>query len=344
MEPIAQSIPARRAQLQARLAAERTHLLLPLEGLDEAALSHDPVIEGWTASALLAHLAYWEAFAADRLAKLADGRRAEIQPLGENDTLEARNAAMRARFALLPFVEAVAICQKERRGFLMALSRVPDAVLDHRVQFRPGWRVTPHKWARWPYRHDAEHAIDLIRWRGQFPPNDPSRRVIHRSLLRPLLGLSRQEFIALAALIPEGERETRPVGGSWTLKQVIGHLSDYERLGIVALKALAAGREPAYETAIPDFDDFNNQRGEVWAAHAWEEVWAIFTATRQALLRLTETLPNETLVLPFAAPWLEMTTACGYLLDMAQHERGHAENIRRVLGLPALPRRLGWVL
>lgn len=342
MEPIPQSKPARRAELLARLAAERTRLLLTLEGLDEATLSQDPVIEGWTAAGLLAHLAYWEAFAADRLAKLADDRRAEIQPLGGSDTLEARNAAMGARLAHLPFAEAVAMCQKERRGFLMALNRVSDAVLDHRVQLRPGWRVTPRQWTRWPYRHDAEHATELARWRGKYPPNDPSRRVIHRSLLRPLLGLSRQEFLALAKLIPEDERETRSVGGSWTLKQVIGHLSDYERLGIVALKAIAAGREPAYETAIHDFDGFNNQRGEVWAAQSWEEVWAVFNATRQALLRLTETLSAETLVLPFAAPWPETTTACGYLLDMAQHEREHAENIRQVLGLPALPRRLSW--
>jgi hypothetical protein len=341
MEPDAQDDPGRRSQLLARLAAERSHLLLHMEGLDEETLNHSPVFEGWTAAGLLAHLAYWESFAANRLVMLVDGRRIEIQPLGGDDTLETRNAAMRARFANLPFVEAVAICQKERRGFLLALAQTSDEALGRRVRLRPGWRVTPYKWARWPYRHDAEHAADLARWRKLYPPNDPSLRTIHRSLLRPILGLSRQEFLALATLVEPGRRETRPIEGAWTLKQVLGHLGDYERLGVVALKAMAAGCEPEYDTAIPDFDGYNAGRGATWAATSWAETWATYLATRQALLRVAETLPNEALARPFPAPWPAMTTACGYLLDMAEHEREHADDLRRAFGLPALPRRLG---
>ena len=44
---------------------------------------------------------------------------------------------------------------------------------------------------------------------------------------------------------------------------------------------------------------------------------------------------------PFPAPWQSTTTAGGYLLDMAGHEQEHADALRRALGLPALPRRLG---
>jgi hypothetical protein len=341
MEPDAQSPSDQRAQLLARLAAERSYLLLQLEGLDEEALSHAPVTEGWTAAMLLAHLAAWEAFAADRLSKLADGRRAEIKPLSGDDSLETRNAAMRERFAHLPFTEAVAISQKERRGFLLALGRLPDDALTRRVVLRPGWRVTPHQWARLPHLHDVEHAPDLARWRRGFPPDDPSLRFIHRSLLRPILGLSRKEFLALAALVKPGEREMRPVEGSWTLKQVLGHLSDYERLGVVALRAVAAGREPEYDTSISDFDGYNAGRGPSWAGLSWAETWATYWATREALLRLAESLSAEALARPFLAPWPAMTTACGYLLDMAQHEREHADGLRRALGLPALPRRLG---
>jgi hypothetical protein len=157
-----------------------------------------------------------------------------------------------------------------------------------------------------------------------------------------LLGLSRQEFTALAALIPAAERETRPALGSWSLKQIVGHLSDYESLGVVALKAVAAGEEPAYASAISDFDRFNREREATWAGLSWDEVWRVFTATRRALLQLVEALPDEALARPFNAPWPALTTACGYLLDMAQHEREHADGLRRALGLPPLPRRLSW--
>lgn len=341
MESIPQGISTERAQLLARSAAERAFLLAQFEGLDDPALSEPSLAEEWTASALLAHLAYWEAFAADRLFKLTDGRVAEIQPLSGDDSVEARNAAMHQRFARLRFTEAVAICQKERRNFLLALGRASDDQLARRVRLRPGWRATPRRWASWPHRHDAEHSTLLARWRREFPANDPVRRVIHRSLLRPLLSLSRAELLTLAALVEPKERETRRLEGTWTLKQLLGHLSEYERLGVVALKAIAIGVEPAYEATITDFDVFNNERGESWRAKSWDEVWATFLATRRALLLVAETLPDDALARLFAAPWPGMTTPCGYLLDMIQHEQEHADGLRRALGLPPLPRRLG---
>jgi hypothetical protein len=341
MDSPAQVNPVRRAQLLARLAAERSHLLLQLEGLDEETLSHNPVVEGWTAAGLLAHLGYWDAFAADRLMKLADGRLNEIRPVEKHDTLEAHNQEARVRFAGLPFTQGLAIALKERRGLHLALQSVPDDVLEAPVQLRPGWQTTPRVWARWPARHDAEHAADLVRWRAGYPPNDPSLRVTHRELLRPILGLSRNEFRALAALIPASERETRPVEGVWTLKQVLGHLIDYEGLGIIALTSIAAGREPEYQNTIHDFDAFNNMRGVVWQARPWAEVSTRYLSMRHTLLQTAARLKGEALARPFAAPWPATTTACGYLLDMAQHEREHADGLRRSLGLPALPRRLG---
>ena len=340
MEFIVQDLSTQRAQLLARLAAERSYLLLKLERLDEATLMSEPIAGEWTAAVLLAHLAYWEAFAADRLGKLADGRRHEIRPLGVDDTVDGRNATLQPQFAGLSFSEAVALLQKERRSFLLALGQFSDEFLERQVRVRSGWRVRPRSWATWSYRHDAEHAAEIARWRQTQPPLDPSRRVIHRALLRLLLGLSQQEFLTLAALLPADERETRPLDGEWTLKQIIGHLVDYERLGIIALKAVAAEREPAYDELIPDFDAFNNSRGPVWAVMSWNEVWAHYRATRRALLLITETLPDTALARPFAAPWMEMTTPCGFLLDMAQHQREHASALRRAFDLMPLPRRL----
>jgi uncharacterized damage-inducible protein DinB len=341
MEFIAQDISTQRAVLLARLAAERSHLLLKLEGLHEDALTSEPISGEWTAAVLLAHLAYWEAFAADRLGKLADGRLEEIRPLSDGDTLEARNANMVTQFAGLSFDEAVAMLQKERRGFLLALGQYSDEALERQKRLRPGWRIRPRTWAAWPHRHDAEHATAIERWRNGRASLDPSRRVIHRALLRPLLGLAQQEFLTLAALLPADERESRTLEGEWTLKQIIGHLVDYERLGVVALKAVAAERDPVYDDDLADFDVFNNSRAPTWASMSWNEVWAHYRATRRALLLIVETLPDDALARPFAAPWPEMTTPCGYLLDMAQHQREHADALRKAFTLPPLPRRLG---
>ena len=341
MDSLELHISSRRADLLARLAAERSSLLQRLESLDENALTQDPVIEGWTLPSLLAHLAYWDAFAADRLAKVADGRPGDIRLLNDEDSLASRNEAMRVQFAGIGFEQALALAQKERRNFLLALGRLDDHTLERPVRLRPGRRTTPGVWSRWPHRHDAEHAADLGRWRAGYPPNDPSIRVIHRALLRPILSLARHELLAVAAVIPSTERETRPVEGSWSLKQVLGHLSDYERLGVIALRQVAAGREPAYEQTIEDFEGFNAERGPAWAALPWVEVWTHYIATRRAMLEVTLALDDAALARPFTAPWLTTTTPSGYLLDMAGHEQEHADALRHALGWPALPRRLG---
>jgi hypothetical protein len=140
------------------------------------------------------------------------------------------------------------------------------------------------------------------------------------------------------------DRESRRPGESWTLKNQFGHLVDYERLGVIALKSVSDGSEPDYGVVIETFDAFNDSRTEFWSVLSWEEVWAHYLATRKALLLLAESLSDQQLTRPFIAPWKATTTACGYLLDMAQHEQEHADALRHTLGLPMLPRRLGRVV
>lgn len=322
----------------ARLAAERSHLLLQLEGADVRRLENVPVAGELTTAGLLVHLAYWEALSADRLGKLAAGREGEIRPIGGDDAVDRLNAEIQAKFAGAGFDESLAMLQKERRNFLMALGQTSDESLRRRIHLPSGRLVTARQWATHPHRHDAEHSAELARHRL---PADPSIRVIHRSLLRPVMGLSQREFLALASLVPLEARETERLDGDWTLKQIVGHLSDYDGMGIVALKAVATERDPIYNVSVDDFDNYNIERAMHWDATTWSDVWATYLATRRALLLIAETLADEALARPFPAPWPGITTACGYLLDMAQHEREHADALRRALGISPLPRRLG---
>lgn len=290
---------------------------------------------------MLADTAHSEAIAADHLSRVVDDRITSSRKLEVEAPPEPRDTITPHPFAGISFDGAISIAQKERHNFLSALERLGDDDLLRRVRSRSGRRIRPSKWANQSHRRDARRSADLARWRATLSPLDPTLRTIHSTLLRPILTLSRHEFLALASLIPPDERETRPLEGIWTLKQMIGHLADYEGLGIVALRAVAAGMEPNYKPPITSFDAFNNERGEVWAGAAWNEAWAKYEATRHGLLSIAGTLTAESLARPFLAPWQKITTACGYLLDMAQHEREHADGLRRALGLPTLPHRLG---
>lgn len=333
------SEPARRADLQARLAAERANLFYALRGLDEETLCTAPLDGGWTVRDILPHLGYWDAFTADRLEKLIDGRREDIQWL-DPDALDGINAEVRLGFGPLDLGQAAAIAIKERNGFLVTLARMPDEVLFGRVNLGASWRVSPSTWVRRRHRHDAEHAAQINAWRRQLPvkplPKPPASKIV----LRPFLAASRRELMALARLLAPGEQDTRPICGAWTLRDVLGHLTLYEALGIAALRELAAGNQPQPDVTIRNFDAFNQAQALARQPIGWEQTLAEYKAVRKGLMTLVDHLSDSDLMRPFEAPWGSAVTSYQYVFGLGIHEQEHAAMLRQALGLRALPQRL----
>lgn len=334
----------RRAVLQCRLAAERANLFYELRGLDEKTLCTTPLHDGWTVRDILPHLGYWDAFYAEQLETLIAGCRDEIElPSGE-DALEQRNAEVRHTFAHLDLGQATAVAVKERNGFLATLARTPDDVLFRRVYVGHGvghgQRVTPSTWVRHRYEHDAEHAAAIGQWRtgllGNRSPKPPASAII----LRPFLAASRRELMALAGLIAPDERHTRPVCGSWTLCDVLGHLTLYESMGVTALSALANGKQPQFDRTIRNFDTFNDAQALARRHIDWDQTLAEYKAMRKALMKLVDQLSESKLMIPYMAPWGSPITGYYYVFSLGLHEQEHAAILRQALGLSALPGRL----
>ncbi len=239
------------------MAAERAGFLYEMRGLDEDTLCTVTLDDGWTTRDMFPHLGYWDAFYADRIQRLLGGRRHEIQPLEDDQALDRLNAETRRQFSHLGLAEAVAIAVKERNGFLATLAQTTDNQLYRRVQLGPDWRTSVATWTRWRYQHDAAHAAEIGRWRRRYRTNRGEKSPASKVILRPFLSASRQEFMSLAALIGSEERNKRPVCGHWTLRDVIGHLTTYEFMGVTALKDLAGDETPQFSKTIRNFNTFN---------------------------------------------------------------------------------------
>ena len=99
---------------------------------------------------------------------------------------------------------------------------------------------------------------------------------------------------------PEPWGDYRYAPGKWSIKEVIGHLSDTER--VFAYRALRIGRGDA--TALPGFDDQSyvaRMHAEALSLAAVVQDWQ---AVRAATLTLFENLP--------AAAWTRRGTASGH--------------------------------
>jgi uncharacterized damage-inducible protein DinB len=140
----------------------------------------------------------------------------------------------------------------------------------------------------------------------------------------PVLALERQwkEARALFARISEEQSLGRYEAGKWSLREVLNHLSDTER--IFSLRALWFARRLGDELA--GFDQAMAVReaqadGMAWAAHIEEFVWV-----RGATLALFRNMPEEA--------WLRTGVATGKTVSvraLAFLCAGHAEHHLRIV-------------
>jgi hypothetical protein len=283
-------------------------------------------------------MAVWDAFHTERLSLARNGRFSKLTPLTPQ-SLDQRNAEMMQQFQDVPLENALATCLKERASFLEELKRMPDTMLHRQLTMPWGKRLRPRTWARWRFLHDKTHADELAQWRSSQPP-DVVRQVGPKSILRAIFKSTRKEFLTLVDLIPADERTSRLVCGVWGLKDLVGHLTDWERVGLDGLCQLADGHTPEFDYTIPDFDEFNNANAAARSEQTWAQVWADFSKTRQDFTDVFDQLPEETFTRAVPTPWGGNISAYLWVLVWAGHEHEHAIDVRGALHLKNWPRRL----
>ena len=320
-----------RRQLLAHLAGERANLLRQLRGIDEQTLTTRPVREPWAVRDILVHLGSWDAFHTERMSLVLNGRINAIRELGEQDAVDARNADILTFSRNLTLEQALAVCLKERSGYLAALMRVPDDLLYQEIEMPWGWRTQMSEWAAWRHQHDAEHAAELKTWRNELV-QEQTRQIGPIFLLRTILKATRKEFLSLVDMIPEAERTTRPVCGVWTMKDLVGHLADWEKVGVDGLRQLVAGQTPEFDEVIPDFDTWNNAHAAARRDQLWDDVWADFEQTRETLLALVDQMQERDWERPFTAPWDSPINGYFWVNVWTGHDHEHAIDVRNALG------------
>jgi hypothetical protein len=275
------------------------------------------------------------------MSKVMDGRMQEVQVFVDDEATDAHNAQRHQQLKDVPLENAIAMLLKERSGFYALLDRIPDEALHRRLQLPDGRRTQMRTWVRWRWLHDAEHAKELVQWRKQLPDAIKGQRMGPKYILRALLQTTRKEFLLTADLISEDERTTRPICGNWTLKDLIGHLTDWEWVGIDGLRQLAAGQTPEFNYSISlNFDEFNNPRAAARRNQPWDEVWHEFKDNRRQLLALLDAMPESQLARQFVAPWNRPITGYLWTTIWFGHEHEHAIDVRQALKISNWPKRL----
>ena len=144
------------------------------------------------------------------------------------------------------------------------------------------------------------------------------------------LSQSRENFLELIEDIPEGQLEVPGVIDSWSVKDVLVHLTLWEAELVKLLWQLEQGSKPTTAHFGPEsVDEINKRWFEANQKRALQLVLQDFGGVRRQTIRRVEALPEKILNDPQAFPWLEDEPLWKWIAeDSYGHEAEHEAQIR----------------
>lgn len=117
--------------------------------------------------------------------------------------------------------------------------------------------------------------------------------------------------------------ENEPAVGSWSPRDVIGHLAAWEGEVIDGIDPLLGGPPPRHHP-IKHIQTYNTMQAAVRGADPWEFVAGDLAAARERLLARVARLAPEELTVRGPYPWGEIGTLEGLLRRQIRHLNEHA--------------------
>jgi hypothetical protein len=97
------------------------------------------------------------------------------------------------------------------------------------------------------------------------------------------------ETLSFLRAIPDGQTLTRYAPGKWTIREVVAHLSDCERLFVFRAFWFARG----FDSPLPSFDQDQANAAAGANERPWDSLVEEFRTVREATLTFFRDLPDE---------------------------------------------------
>jgi len=168
----------------------------------------------------------------------------------------------------------------------------------------------------------SEYAVFYEKYVGLVPGGDflENLREQHSTLLRLLSPLT------------EAQAEFRYAPGKWSIKEVVGHINDAERIFAYRLLRIARGDQ----TPLPGFEQEGYIANGNFSKRTLADLLEEFALVRKASIALIRSLDDQAWMRRGTASDKEITAlALGFII--AGHERHH-RNILEERYLPPVPR------
>jgi uncharacterized damage-inducible protein DinB len=304
--------------LLAQLAAARAQLWCALLSVPESTLATQLIAGVWTAKDTLAHLAFWDDFRAGQLELLLAGH---VDQITMPDT-DARNARVYAKYHDWPLDQIVDEVQEARARLLAALDPLTDQDLDRSFTVPVFGTVTVRAWIERRINHDKLHTGPILDWRATTQHHEPGPKCV----LVAALDSARHALVAWREVLSADELATRPIAGTWTYQDILGHVADWEDWFVRSIEDMQAGQAggQGYEG---DFEAWNTSHLQARRGEPFAETWQALVERRWDLLELLEAFDDRRLAQPVEAELAGFERFYFWFACAAEHELEHAEAV-----------------
>jgi hypothetical protein len=173
--------------------------------------------------------------------------------------------------------------------------------------------------------HDREHAAEIELWRKNLEQS------IDPEVLKADLVQNREAFMTTIEGSSKAARLEKISIGPWSVKDVVGHVADWEQL---MLDAAAHIHDPSlpevpYAGEIGE-DDWNEILAAKRAGNSWSENWNYLTTLQQAVDDFLASLRSGDWTLRGPYPWPnDQGTLAELVWHMSEHYAEHVPDLQR---------------
>jgi uncharacterized damage-inducible protein DinB len=308
------------SEIVSDLKYSRGELLHSIASLSRRELTEIQIYEGWTVKDVLAHVIGWDQRVLKTLPLILQNQASEVASVEVDDFNRKSVNAWRDK----SWAEVLSEVQSTHRRILEVLVGLDHMEIDMRRQ-RNERIITIRSYViDIMIEHDREHAAEIELWRKSLEQN------IDPDAIKAALDQNRADFMAAIAGLSHADLLDKSACGTWSVKDVAGHVADWERLMLEAARHI---HDPSLPPALPAgevTDDWNEIMAAKRENDSWENVFHDLTGLHQAVDRFVAGLKMGDWALRGPYPWPDDQGTLAELLDqIATHYTDHGPELEQ---------------
>jgi uncharacterized damage-inducible protein DinB len=287
------------------LTYSRTTLLQAVAGLSQRELTQTPIYEGWTVKDVLAHVIGWDQRVLTTMPLMLQNRASEVASVQVDEFNQQSVKAWQDK----SLAEVRAEIQSTHRQILEIMAALDHKEIDMRRE-RHGQIITIRSYVvDEMIEHDREHAAEIELWRKNLEQS------IDPEAIKAALMQNRADFWAAIAGLDEVDLLDKNLAGAWSVKDIAGHMADWEQLMLDAARHI---HDPSLPPALPAgevTDDWNAMMAAKREGDSWAQASGDLIRVNQAVDRFVAGLKSGDWTLRGLYPWPDDQGTLAELMD-----------------------------